>query len=155
LRSLGGLKIFIVALVWAGATVILPIMASANHITWDVGVETLQRFILVLVLLMPFEIRDLKYDAPELKTIPQRFGITKTRSIAIFAALLFFLLTFLKKEISMMEVVGKGIFFLTLELVLLLTKREQSRYFASFWIEALPIFWWILMVGLVGLFPNY
>src|SRR5690606_18440708 len=122
--SLGGLKIFVVALVWAGATVILPIMAAARNITWDVGVETLQRFILVLVLLMPFEIRDLKYDAPELRTIPQRFGITRTRSIAILAALLFFILTFFKKEISVFEVIGKGLFFLALQSVLLRTKRE-------------------------------
>jgi len=135
-------------LVWAGATVLLPIMAVGRVITWDVGVEILQRFILVLVLLMPFEIRDLKYDSPELKTILQRYGTTRTKDIAIIGALMFFLLTFLKKEVDVMEVVGKGIFFLVLAMLLLLTKREQSRYFASFWVEALPIFWWIVMVGL-------
>lgn len=151
LRSLGGLKIFIVALVWAGATVLLPIIAAGRDMSWDVGVEILQRFILVLVLLMPFEIRDLKYDALELRTIPQRYGTAKTKNIAIIGALLFFLLTFFKKEIGVMEVVGKGIFFLVLGTFLLRTKREQSRYFASFWVEALPIFWWIIMAGLAAM----
>ncbi|MCG2461735.1 hypothetical protein K8352_13330 [Flavobacteriaceae bacterium F89] len=154
LRSLGGLKIFIVALVWAGATVILPILAAGNAITRDVEVETFQRFILVLVLLMPFEIRDLKYDAPELRTIPQRFGTARTKSIAILAALLFFLLTFLKEDIGVLEVVGKGIFFLILTMVLLFTRRKQPRYFASFWVEAMPIFWWILMAGLAPIFSR-
>lgn len=151
LRSLGGLKIFIVALVWAGATVLLPVMAARGAITWNVGIEILQRFILVLVLLMPFEIRDLKYDAPELKTIPQRYGTARTKNIAIIGALLFFLLTFLKQEIYVMEVVGKGIFFLALTMLLLLTKKEQPGYFASFWVEALPIFWWIVMAGLAAM----
>ncbi len=145
LRSLNGLKIFIVAVVWAGSTVILPLLAADMAITWDVWVETLQRFILVLVLMMPFEIRDLKYDLPELHTIPQRYGIVRTKNLAFLANLLFFLLTFAKKDLQFLDVLAKGTLFLGIGLVLLSTRRNQSNYFASFWVEALPIFWWILI----------
>ncbi len=39
----------------------------------------MQRVLLVLAFLIPFEIRDLAYDKPELKTIPQRIGVTQTK----------------------------------------------------------------------------
>ncbi len=96
LRSLGGLKIFVVAMVWAGTTVILPVIAARHSISWDVRVETVQRFLLVLILLVPFEIRDLAYDSPELRTLPQRFGITGTKIIGACAILPFFFVDFIE-----------------------------------------------------------
>jgi hypothetical protein len=29
--------------------------------------------------------------------------------------------------------------------MLSLTKREQIRYFASFWVESVPIVWWMVV----------
>lgn len=144
LRSWGGLKIFIVGIVWAGATVFLPVLSAETLVTWDVYIEILQRFILVLILLVPFEIRDMKYDKLELRTLPQRFGVTKTKILGSFATLLFFFLTFLKDEISSKELILKGLLFLTLGIIMYSTKRNQTKYFSSFWVESIPIFWWIL-----------
>ncbi len=146
LRNLGGLKIFIVALVWAGTTVILPAITETIPISWDVMIETLQRFLLVLVLMVPFEIRDLAYDMPELKTLPQRFGVFNTKIFALFTVVLFYGLSFLKDSFLMIDLIGKGILFLTLGLFILLTNRNQSKYFASFWVEAIPIFWFGIML---------
>jgi hypothetical protein len=141
LRSWGGLKIFVVALVWAGATVLLPVL-SAHQITWDIGVETFQRFVLILILLIPFEIRDLAYDKVELRTLPQRYGVTKTKILGGFATLVFFFSTFLIDELCSEGLVLKGILFLILGSMIFSTKRNQSKYFASFWVESIPIFWW-------------
>jgi len=145
LRSLGGLKVFVVALVWAGATVILPVVAVAKTIYWDVVVECIQRFVLVLVLLIPFEIRDLQYDAPELQTIPQRFGVTKTKLFGAFITIMFYFITFLKDDISILDAISKGILFLTFGMLMMETGRTQKKYFASFWVEAIPIAWGILI----------
>lgn len=142
LRSLGGLKIFVVALVWAGTTVILPVVSSYKSVDLNVWIEGAQRFVLVLLLMIPFEIRDLEYDDPELKTLPQRYGYVNTKIMGGFGALLFFFLTFLKPEVSYLDFIGKGAMFLAIFLVIYLTKKKQSRYFSSFWVEALPIFWW-------------
>src|SRR5690606_34927925 len=105
-------------------------------------IEGAQRFVLVLLLMIPFEIRDLEYDDPELKTLPQRYGYVNTKIMGGFGALLFFFLTFLKPEVSYLDFIGKGAMFLAIFLVIYLTKKKQSRYFSSFWVEALPIFWW-------------
>ena len=148
LRSWGGLKIFVVALVWAGATVLLPVLSANRFISWDISVETFQRFLLILILIIPFEIRDLAYDKAELKTLPQRFGVTNTKIFGGFATLLFFFSTFLKDDLSIEELILKGVLFLVLGSMIFSTKRNQSKYFASFWVEAIPIFWygltWVL-----------
>ena len=145
-RSLSGLKILIVATVWAGATVILPSLSKLEFISWDVKVETFQRFFLVLVLLVPFEIRDLKYDDPELKTLPQRIGVKGAKLIGVGWAVIFYVATFFKTELIMVSVVSKTILFFVLILVLYKTTLIQGRYFSSFWVEAIPIFWWFILV---------
>lgn len=148
LRSLGGLKIFVVALVWAGSTVILPVIAAEQPISWDVQVETVQRFLLVLILMVPFEIRDLNYDSPELRTLPQRFGIVGTKIIGIFEIVLLFLMTLLKDDVSPTELAANGILCLILVILIRMARKDRHAYFASFWVEAVPILWWgVLLVA--------
>ena len=142
LRSLGGLKIFIVAMVWAGTTVVLPVVAADRVLDWDVSIELVQRFLMVLILMLPFEIRDLDYDDPELRTLPQRFGYLKTTIFGASGAVVFFFLTFMKDYLTNFEVFGKGLAFLGLAVLMLVTRRNQSQFFSSFWVEAIPIFWW-------------
>ncbi len=155
LRSWGGLKIFIVAIVWAGATVILPVLSDDCLITTDVVIESIQRFILVFILLIPFEIRDLAYDEPGLNTLPQRYGVAKTKIFGGFATMVFFILTFLKKDLSVFELILKGLLFLGLGFLMLGTTKRQSRYFASFWVESIPILWWQLGIALLQYFTVF
>ncbi|WP_396632159.1 hypothetical protein [Maribacter sp. R86514] len=145
-RSLSGLKILIVAAVWAGATVILPSVSVLDEISWNVKIETAQRFLFVLILLVPFEIRDLKYDSAALKTLPQRLGVKTTKMIGFVWTILFFLITFLKTDLEVAPIVVKTILFLTLIFVVYKTELEQKKYFSSFWVEAIPLFWWLLFI---------
>src|SRR5690606_8884320 len=62
LRNIGGLKVYVIALVWAGVTVLLPVMDISGVFTSDVLIIAIQRFLLVMLLMLPFEIRDLQYD---------------------------------------------------------------------------------------------
>ena len=145
LRNFGGFKIFVVALVWSGATVFLPVIAVGFIITWDVWIEAMQRFLIVLILLVPFEIRDLKFDSPELNTLPQHYGVEKSKLFGHIANIIFFMLSFLKDITMPAEILLKGVLFLVLFAVIFFTKREQTKYYASFWVEAVPIFWLMLI----------
>ena len=80
LREIGGLKIYIIAIVWTFTTVTLPLIENKTAITTDVIITSVQRFLFVIVLMLPFEIRDLNYDSLKLATIPQKIGIKKNRS---------------------------------------------------------------------------
>ncbi|RRQ49349.1 hypothetical protein DZC72_01615 [Maribacter algicola] len=146
LRNLGGLKIFMVALVWAGATVVLPALGSFKSISWDIWVETIQRFFFVLALLVPFEIRDLAYDDPGLRTLPQRFGVLWTKKIGVIFVLLFYVLTFLKDDVQEVEIIVKTVLFLGLAVLMFSFGKDQRKYFASFWVEGIPIAWYFLLV---------
>lgn len=150
LRKLGILKIMMVGFVWGGSTVILPVISSGSDLPWDVHVEAFQRLLMVLVLMLPFEIRDLEYDQPSLGTIPQRIGVKATRLTGILAATVFFLATYLKDHLLIAEIVGKGLLSLMLLVILLITRQRQSRYFASFWVESVPLIWLGILVVLYG-----
>lgn len=148
LRNLAGFKIYIVGLVWAGFTVLLPVFQEKLSMDWDMFVLFVQRFLFVIVLMLPFEIRDMETDFEELRTIPQIIGIRNTTLLAIILTLLFVLLTFFKDNLSQMEIISRILLGVVLIPMLLASKKKQSKYFTSFWIEAIPIFWVILIVVL-------
>ena len=151
LRNSGIVKVLLVALVWTGTTVGIPIISAALSFSWDIGLLVLQQFVLILILLIPFEIRDLEYDELNLQTIPQRIGVSKTKTLGAFLSVIFLLLTFLKDDLSRMEIIGRTLLFLILGAMLLFTHRNQSKYFASFFVEAIPIGW----LGMLVILENY
>ena len=80
-RSIGGVKIYIIAIVWALTSVVLPLLEAQESFTLDHYLMLLQRIFLVVVLMLPFEIRDLEIDELHLSTIPQKLGIKSTKII--------------------------------------------------------------------------
>lgn len=148
LRSLGGFKIHVVALVWTGFTVFLPVLEAGMPVERDVAVAMLQRFILIVLLMLPFEIRDLKRDDPGLRTIPQILGVERTKVLGIILVPVFFSLSFLKDGLSSLETVSR--LFLGTVLISIFTSKQnmQNTYFASFWVEAVPVFWLIAVLVL-------
>ncbi len=147
LRSWGGIKVFLVALVWAGATVVLPIMESYIAWSWDASISVVQRFLLVFVLLVPFEIRDLAYDGTELRTLPQRYGVRGAKRLGFIGAFLLVLLLFGKDTVSQVAIFGTAALTLMLLCCLLATRKTQHRYFAAFFVEAVPICWYLVLRG--------
>ena len=94
--------------------------------------------------MIPFEIRDLPYDSSALETIPQRFGVLRSKIFGIFLLLLILGLEIFKDEISSAYILSLLIFFPLIILVLWGSKKHQGRYFASFWVEAMPIVWFLI-----------
>lgn len=151
LRSISGIKIFIIALVWAGVTVLLPVTGVKNGIFEDLILEFIQRFILVLVWILPFEIRDLKYDLEQLGTLPQRIGVTRTKIVGLALLVTVILLEFFKSRISFPVLAAFVVMGFMSGLLVLLSKENQNRYFTSFWVESIPILWLLVLVVLRSL----
>jgi hypothetical protein len=145
LRSFGILKILLVALIWSIVTVLVPVVQQNVVINWDVKIEAVQRFLLVLAMMVPFEIRDLAYDPPSLRTLPQRWGIYHSKLWGLGWLLIFSVLTFLKDEYVPLEMLTKIMLTVVLGLMILRTKKENRRYFTAFWVEGIPIFWAFLL----------
>ncbi|WP_299125646.1 hypothetical protein [uncultured Winogradskyella sp.] len=148
LRQIGGLKIYVISLVWMYTTVFLPLMDNGIDLNEDVVVTGLQRFIFVIVLMLPFEIRDLNYDSLKLATIPQKIGIKKTKIIGVFLLMVFFLLDYFKDKLDGYTIVSTLIItFITL-LFIVFSNKSQSKYYSAFWVESLPIVWLIILLML-------
>ena len=146
LRSISGLKIYIIALVWSGVTVLLPLLNNNYNLNCDVVITFIQRFLFVIVLMLPFEIRDMKYDSLKLSTIPQQIGIKQTKLIGVLLLMLFFFLEYFKNEILANHlVILLGITFVTL-MFLLISRKSRGKYYSAFWVEGIPVFWMLLLV---------
>lgn len=146
LRSISGIKIFIIALVWAGVTVILPVVSAKFSLNVYVLVEFLQRFLLVLVLILPFEIRDLKYDLQQLGTIPQKVGVTKTKILGYTLLLLMLGLEFFKQHTRGATWTAFMLMLVIAAVFIWRSRERQSKYFASFWVEGIPILWLLFLL---------
>lgn len=144
LRSISGIKIHVIALVWSGVTVMIPLINNDYEIDADVMIVLLQRFAFVMVLMLPFEIRDLQYDSLRLSTIPQKIGVKWTKIIGILVLLFFYFLNFLKDTINPEFVFCYLIIALITALFLLFSKKRQPKFYSSFWVESIPIIWLVL-----------
>jgi len=141
LRSLAGLKIFVVALVWAGVTVIVPVVDSGYLVSADVLLTFFQRMLIVVVLMFPFEIRDVPYDSLNLKTLPQQIGIKNTKILGEVILVFCLVLEHFKQSGQSAYLISITCFAITLGIMLFVSKPHQKRYFSSFWVESLPIMW--------------
>lgn len=146
LRSVSGIKIFVIAFSWAGVTVILPILTVDHIHTLPVLLTFIQRFLFIVVLTLPFDIRDLGLDEPQLGTIPQIYGAERAKTIGIVLLSLVVLLEIFKTWMATQEIMVLIIVVLITYYLVRKSTRVQSKYFASFWVEGVPILWWALLL---------
>ena len=147
LRSLKGMKIIVIAAVWTGVAVVLPVINYGETITWDAGVMIAQRFLFVVVLMIPFEIRDLKYDALTLGTLPQLIGIRAAKYLGLIFLVIVFILEYVKDEMETVKLLSTFGIICLAACMLLFANEKQSPYYTSFWVESLPMLWLCLFWG--------
>ncbi|HET8810416.1 MAG TPA: hypothetical protein VFM65_09160 [Flavobacteriaceae bacterium] len=144
LRNLKGIKIFVIAFVVAGLTVFVPFVNHHMSVDFSIWEVFLQRFLFIIAVLIPFEIRDLDFDEAELGTIPQKIGERNAKILGVFLLVAFVGLEFLKPETIVAGTVSTVVIGLVSAGFILFSRRHQSEYYASFWVEAIPIFWALL-----------
>ena len=144
LRNIAGLKLFLIAFSWAGITVLFPL--TQNYINPRIVdyITFLQRFLFIVVITIPFDIRDLEYDNDKLKTLPQQFKIKKTKNFAYLLLISFFILE-LFKPILEQHILSTLVITLISGVLLKYSSDKQSKYYSAFFVEALPIVWFLLV----------
>ena len=150
LRSIPGLKIFIVATVWSLLIVFLPIIDSYDKIDVIVFIYFIQIFIYVFVAILPFDIKDLNLDIKILNTVPQNIGIQSTKNLGFVLLFVFFLLDFLQilllENVNSISVLINIVICIALSIFLYNSRENQPKYYAFFWVESVPIFWLLLNI---------
>lgn len=98
-------------------------------------------FFLICALLIPFEIYDSQHDLQTLQTFPQKFGVKKAKYLG-YLFLVVFCMVGLLFQFEILDIVIAIIvgFFIRF------SSTKNSKYYTSFWVESIPIFWWILFL---------
>lgn len=146
LRNVSGLKIGIIATVWAIVTVFFPLEFSNIAFKETELLLLMQRFLFIMALALPFEIRDLKNDALSLGTIPQRIGIQNTKILGFVLLGLVGLLEFWLQTILPNPLKFTYAFLGITAVFLLFSTPERPKSYTAFWVESIPVIWLVFEI---------
>jgi hypothetical protein len=146
MRNWSGLKIYLVAIAWVGVTVLLPVINAEFDFSILVILKCMQRFILVFVLMLIFEIIDLQFDEKSLETIPQKLGEKKTKWLSYSLICSFFVMDFFKPNITSQQLLITFLVALILAIFTFFATSKRNKYYTSFWVESVPFFWLVLLL---------
>lgn len=147
-RNWAGFKIFIVTICWVVITLIVPFINSETAFPPYFILWIIHRFLFVLLLILIFEIIDLKKDDPHLKTIPQQIGVNKTKMLGFILLLIFSGIGFFigNGTIPILSLQLNFVIAIIIASFLYYANESRSKYYTSFWVESIPIFWWFLLL---------
>ncbi len=148
LRDIPALKIFLIALVWTIATVALPLVHEEGILTLSEN-ETLlliaERFMFVVAITLPFDIRDLPYDEPEKKTLPQMLSDTGGKMLALLFLAGSAVLRFFHAGLYGCDMCNNhwiyGLLYLLIGSMIALARKNRKETYFSFWMEATSLFY--------------
>ena len=153
LREVPGVKIFLIAFLWALVSVVLLVEEHQIGWTTDVWLLFVQRICFVFAIAIPFDIRDLKYDSLQLKTIPTVFGEKKARYIAYAALGMYELLVV--AQFIFGDIIGVRALIALLctsaatAYLLIKSTSDKGEYHFAFWVEgASALMYLFLMTAL-------
>lgn len=144
LREKPGFKLFIIAISWAGITVLFPLVQNYFQLRLEDYLVFIQRFLFVFAITIPFDIRDLNYDSKNMRTLPQTVGISNSKKIAIISILLFMIIDFMLDISNKIKVVDFVVVLMSMFFIYR-SSTKKSKYYTSFVIEAIPILWVVLL----------
>jgi 4-hydroxybenzoate polyprenyltransferase len=155
LREMPYLKVLFVSFSWAGATVILPIMAAdANQLLVKPTVHLLALAIMAFVFAesLPFDIRDIYVDRKNrLKTIPIGLGIKKSLYLSSFSfalALISMFYLYVEGTLSAPILICFALSMAVALVLFLKIKTETPHLYYAFFLESvllLPLSFYLLI----------
>jgi len=145
LRKFPLVKIFILTYVWASATVFLP---GLDFEKWDsvkIAGIFFERFLFILALAIPFDIRDYVRDKKEnVKTIPGLVGVSNAKKLSISILFMYMFVTVVIHDLDYISI--SRIFSGALAIFLVSKISEEvSDSFYMFWIDGVMIFHFVAL----------
>ena len=140
IRQFGLIKLFWISFVISCCTVVIPLFSVYQLHTFTL-IQFFQRFFLILALLIPFEISDSKTDSFSLQTLPQKFGVYFSKRFGYVCLLLHCIIILIFYQFSFIVFID-FIMCATISILILYSSQKNNYYYASFWVESIPIVWY-------------
>lgn len=154
LRNITGLKLFLIAIVWALSVTFLPYLELnraqfSNLSNTSVSIIIMQRFLFFAAITIPFDVRDIIQDkAFAIKTIPILFGEKKAYLISLMMLLGSFLILLFQFQTSGFTTD----FFATAGIILLAawlifkSKWEKNEYYYFLYLDGVLILQYLILI---------
>ena len=155
LRKVPFSKIFLISLVWSISTMLLLVLENNIPISQNIVLHLLSRFLFVFAITIPFDIRDLKYDAQNLQTIPLFFGILKAKFIALFSLFICLVISvfqYFENVIIPSNLLALILLYFVALIFIVKSDEKRSEMYFSFWVESLSILCYLFFVISVLIF---
>lgn len=151
LRNIPGIKLFLIAFVWASSCVLLPIveLESMHQIQVPLSETVLlvaKRFLFICAITVPFDIRDLFQDKLyELKTIPVVLGEKKAWIFcqALLAICLLLLILF-TKAINL-DVIALALTLLLTGWLIFKSNIKRNEYYYFFYLDGTMLLQFVIL----------
>lgn len=132
IRELPYLKIHSIAITWTGIIVTFPII---NENINDLEIFMFfvpAHYLYFIAVTIPFDIRDLKYDLPSQRTIPQVVGIKKSKTIAIVLLIITIIALGFLSNYNFISPIFLAAIFLQIILIVLASEKRKDVYYTVF-----------------------
>ena len=140
-RENGWIKAFLVSLVWALVTAVLPFtLLNEDWFGLDIVLLFFSHFLWVLALLIPFEIRDMSVDKLMLPNLAQQLGVRKIKWVGYLSLILSIILWMLATDLGFYYQLAYFIFYFITAALIAGARIDRPQSYTSFWVEAIPIF---------------
>lgn len=146
LRNIPGLKLFLISITWAGVTLYFPLTVAGLQSMEGIWIIFLQRLLFIMAITIPFDIRDAQFDIADLKTVPQMIGIDNSKVVATVAMIIFVLLELPMKDVNTTSFAITIVIAAISVVSILFAGVRQKRFYSSFWVESIPVLWYLLLI---------
>ena len=142
------LKILTVAFCWTTLIVLFPFFGVLDFV--NIVYYSFLIFCLVTAQMIPFEIRDMLKDKDLVKTIIHNYGIKYSKNIGYSVLIIALLFTMITGYLLENLVFKNSILIIILITAILVnfSREKQNKYYSSFIVESVPIYWLIVEIGL-------
>jgi len=150
LRSIKGLKIFLIAYVWAASTVMMPCLAEGLSIfSKEVVLLFIERFLFIFIITLPFDIRDYKSDiASNVSTIPGMIGIRNAKILAVSCMVIFIIIAILHYPFRTGIFWARIISAISTLYIVYKTEETHHEYYFTGLLDGTMVIQFVLVAGL-------
>lgn len=139
LREWPGFKVFLIGFSWAVVTAVLPLMSESNLAWSTFSYAAAERFFFILALTIPFDIRDLGFDLPGQKTIPQMLGEQGAGVASIGCAIVFLIIALLNPSYDNSTIAALAVSGVSILVALSFSFRKRSDSYYELLLDGMII----------------
>jgi len=142
LRTIPFLKIFLISTSWTISSVCLFFSENQVQLDESAFLMLLKRFLFIMAITIPFDLRDYKFDDLKMKTFPQIFGYNFSKKIAIGFLIIYLCIStfeFLSGDLKLSFFVSFILTFLYSSFLIIKTSEKKNKLFFLFFVESASI----------------